>query len=360
MNLPFNIDLKAATRLTRLGKLDEAVAAIRTALGVGAAELKVSLTPDFVAPALDVKPRADPRPPAPKPSPQPKTRPSPGGRFTEATYVGATGQRGYKLYVPAAFDGQAMPLVVMLHGCTQSPDDFAAGTRMNDLAEAHGFFVAYPAQAAAANPSRCWNWFNAADQQRDKGEPALIAGLTHEIMARCPVDAKRVFIAGLSAGGAAAAVMGQAYPELYTAVGVHSGLACGAARDFASAFRAMQQGGQGRAETQVFRPTIVFHGDGDATVHPMNGGHVIDQARHAVRLKTLTETGKAGGRSYTRVTEIDEKGTPRLEQWTIHGAGHAWSGGSPVGSYTDANGPDASYEMIRFFLDLTRFETGPH
>ena len=346
MNLPFNIDLKAATRLTRLGKLDDAVAAIRTALGAGAAELKVSLTPDFVAPARAPMPRIDPQPASPK-------APSPGATFTETTYIGATGQRAYKLYVPASFDGQAMPLVVMLHGCTQSPDDFAAGTRMNALAETYGFFVAYPAQTASANPSRCWNWFNATDQQRDKGEPALIAGLTREIMARHPVDEQRVFIAGLSAGGAAAAVMGQAYPELYAAVGVHSGLACGAARDFASAFRAMQQGSQGSRSDQVFKPTIVFHGDGDATVHPVNGGHVIDQARQGMRLKSMTETGNTGGRAYTRVIDIDQAGVPRLEQWTIHGAGHAWSGGSRDGSYTDAAGPDASREMIRFFLDLT-------
>ncbi len=340
MNLPFNIDLKAATRLTRLGKLDEAVAAIRTALGGGTAELKVALAPDFVAPMHDRKPRIDP-----------KSSPA-GGTFTEATYVGSVGQRGYKLYVPACFNGQTLPLVVMLHGCTQSPDDFAAGTRMNELAETHGFFVAYPAQSQAANPSRCWNWFNATDQQRDKGEPALIAGLTREIMGRLPVDEKRVFIAGLSAGGAAAAVMGQAYPELYAAVGVHSGLACGAARDFASAFRAMQQGGQGTHSDRTFKPTIVFHGDGDATVNPVNGGHVIDQARHGMRLNRLTQAGEAGGRAYTREMEIDAAGVPQLEQWTIHGAGHAWSGGSREGSYTDAGGPDASGEMIRFFLDL--------
>ncbi len=349
MNLPFNIDLKAATRLTRLGKLDDAVRSIQAALGIGAAELKVSLAPDFVVPGRNPKP----------PTELPER--SPGASFAETTYFGATGHRAYKLYVPAcfndqAFDGRPLPLIVMLHGCTQSPDDFAAGTRMNELAETHGFFVAYPAQSQAANPSRCWNWFNATDQQRDKGEPALIAGLTREIMARYPVDESLVFIAGLSAGGAAAAIMGQVYPELYAAVGVHSGLACGAARDFASAFRAMQQGHQGtRQETganRTFKPTIVFHGDGDATVHPVNGGHVIDQARHDVRLTTLSESGEAGGRAYRREMEIDEAGIPRLEQWTIHGAGHAWSGGSPAGSYADARGPDASREMVRFFLDL--------
>jgi len=281
------------------------------------------------------------------PAPLPK-----GARFEERTYANAAGSRAYKLYVPSGYKGQALPLVVMLHGCTQSPDDFAAGTRMNDLAEEETFLVAYPAQSQAANISKCWNWFNAGDQQRDQGEPSLIAGITRQIMRDFPVDRRRVYIAGLSAGGAAAAIMSATYPDLYTAVGVHSGLACGVAHDVPSAFAAMRQGG-GRRHGQPSRtvPTIVFHGDRDTTVNPVNGDQVIAQSKAAGDLRTTVSRGEAqGGIGYTRTIQADPTGRPMLEQWTLHGAGHAWSGGSASGSYTDPRGPDASRAMMRFFL----------
>ncbi len=283
-----------------------------------------------------------------------------GARFEEYLYSNAAGTRAYKLYVPSGYnDQQSLPLVVMMHGCTQSPDDFAAGTRMNELAEEQMFLVAYPAQSQSANVSKCWNWFNASDQQRDTGEPSLIAGITRQILQDFPVDPKRVYIAGLSAGGATAAIMGSVYPDLYAAVGVHSGLACGAAVDMPSAFTAMRQGGvlrsngpqqHGRVPRPV--PTIVFHGDGDKTVHPANGEQVIAQSQGEAEFDSEISTGEsAGGMAYTRTVQTDPAGQPVLEHWVLHGAGHAWSGGSSAGSYTVPRGPDASREMLRFFFD---------
>ncbi|PVE21307.1 esterase [Microvirga sp. KLBC 81] len=276
-----------------------------------------------------------------------------GASFEERSFANEAGSRSYKIYVPSGYTGQALPLVVMLHGCTQSPDDFAAGTKMNQLAEEQMFLVAYPAQAQSANVSRCWNWFNESDQQRDRGEPSLIAGITRQIMSEFAVETGRVYVAGLSAGGAAAAIMGSVYPDLYAAVGVHSGLACGAATDMPSAFAAMRQGGAPRASgARQPVPTIVFHGDRDTTVNPINGDQVMAHSKAGSDLRTTVTRGQApGGITYTRTVETDDSGHPMLEQWVLHGAGHAWSGGSPAGSYTEPRGPDASREMLRFFLN---------
>jgi poly(hydroxyalkanoate) depolymerase family esterase len=287
-----------------------------------------------------------------RPAAEPPAR---GARFEARAFANHAGARHYKLYVPSGFKGQRLPLIVMLHGCSQSPDDFAAGTRMNVLAEENVFLVAYPAQPPSANASRCWNWFNAGDQRRDQGEPSLIAGITRQIMQEFPVDERRVFIAGLSAGGAAAAIMGGAYPELYAAIGVHSGLACGAASDLVSGMSAMRSGGtvhkaRRRRDTQPVR-TIVFHGDRDTTVSAVNGDQVIAQAGAGARLDIDIDAGRSdGGVGYTRTVHREARGDAVLEQWVLHGAGHAWSGGSPAGSFTDPRGPDASREMVRFFL----------
>ncbi len=276
-----------------------------------------------------------------------------GARFDEARFTNAAGSRAYKIYVPSGFHGQPVPLVVMLHGCTQSPDDFAAGTQMNILAEKHIFLVAYPAQPQDANASKCWNWFKAGDQQRSRGEPSLIAGITRQVMTHFSVDERRVYIAGLSAGGAAAAIMGSAYPDLYAAIGVHSGLACGAAKDMPSAFAAMSQGGPtptARHDRPAV-PTIVFHGDQDRTVSPINADHVLAQAKGGARLRTIEDHGTSkGGVRYRRTVQVDASDLPVLERWQLQGAGHAWSGGSVAGTYTDPDGPDASGEMVRFFL----------
>jgi poly(hydroxyalkanoate) depolymerase family esterase len=276
-----------------------------------------------------------------------------GGRFLAKTFSNPTGSRPYKLYIPSGYRGRPVPLIVMLHGCTQSPDDFATGTRMNVAAEVHTCLVAYPGQTRAANMQKCWNWFNDADQQRSGGEPSLIAGITHEIMRDYAIDPRRVYVAGLSAGGAAAAIMGDAYPELYAAIGVHSGLACGAARDMQSAFTAMRRGAEGRPRSgrKYVVPAIVFHGERDTTVHPRNGDAVIAQSIRDEPLRTRVEVGKVpGGHAYSRTLHLNWDGTTVVEKWIVHGAGHAWFGGSPDGSYTDPLGPDATGEMMRFFL----------
>ena len=280
------------------------------------------------------------------------------GQFTSHDFSNQAGTRTYKLYVPsghAPASGRPAPLVVMLHGCTQSPDDFAAGTRMNELAEQHGFLVAYPAQAANANGSKCWNWFRAEDQARDRGEPSIIAGITREIATRHGVDTRRIYVAGLSAGAAMAVILGATYPELYSAVGAHSGLAYGAARDMPSAFGAMKSGtSRGHTLARQSVPTIVFHGDGDHTVDAKNGAAIVEQAlagRPEARLHTSVESGKsAAGRAHRRTVHADAAGHAVVEDWVLHGGAHAWSGGSPAGSFTDAAGPDASAEMVRFFL----------
>lgn len=294
-------------------------------------------------------------------------KPAPGleGQFVLASYTNRSGTRSYKTYIPARGRGQSRPLVVMLHGCKQNADDFAAGTRMNELADEMGFIVTYPEQAAGANVSRCWNWFRGVDQQRESGEPSLIAGITREVIVRNDVDPRRVYVAGLSAGGAMAAIMGRTYPDLYAAIGIHSGLAYASATDIPSALAAMRgrRFSDRRVSESTFRvlPTIVFHGDLDTTVHSRNAEQVIAQATPsgsdlAVRAFSVetVEKGEERGRRYTRTTRMDASGRPALEHWLVHGAGHAWSGGSPRGSYTDPRGPDAARSMLRFFFSTRR------
>jgi len=297
---------------------------------------------------------------------EPEVKAPAQGQFMTRSYTNAAGARDYKLYVPAnlaARFGRPTALVVMLHGCTQSPDDFAAGTRMNELAEQLGMLVVYPQQTGRANTSACWNWFRPQDQQRERGEPSLIAGIAREVATQYDVEAGRIFVAGLSTGAAMAVILGQTYPDLFAAVGAHSGLAYGVAHDVASALGAMKgsatANGLGlatRAQPQSTHrtPTIVFHGDNDRTVALSNGTAIVDQLTKEELsngvLHTSTHAGATGnGRTFTRQVFLDARQTPVAEYWVLHGNGHAWSGGSESGSFTDPHGPDASSEMVRFF-----------
>lgn len=358
-------DMLEATRLTREGRLAEAMALLqgRPALDPMARTAGPAPSPrqpsksgldGTASPVIEAtfeRLAATPRQPASRHA-QPRPAAAQNGQFDTHSYADANGRRDYKLFAPSGLPSGQVPLVVMLHGCTQSPDDFAAGTRMNELAGQHGFIVAYPAQSRTANASGCWNWFNATDQQRDGGEPALLAGITRQIIAEHPVDPARVYVAGLSAGGAAAAIMGARYRDLYAAIGVHSGLACGAAKDMPSAFAAMQNGGGQTPSAGDGIPAIVFHGTRDTTVHPRNGEQVIAQSKGAASLRaTRTEGRSQGGTRYTKTIHADAGGKPVLEHWVLDGVGHAWSGGSAAGTYTYPEGPDASAEMVRFFLE---------
>ncbi|HEY8008303.1 MAG TPA: PHB depolymerase family esterase [Methylocella sp.] len=393
MKTIFNMAMRKATKLAKSQHVIEATRVIQHALGglnrdrqahkwvdaeltkkhrdLGerpepAAALHAGMTyspqaPDHAKPlgkVLASLQRVNRQPPFGKPAISP---PVPAGaRYESKTFSCAAGARDYKVYVPATAYRGKRPLLVMLHGCTQNPDDFALGTGMNILAEEHGFIAAYPGQTAAANSSVCWNWFNLKDQSRGEGEPAIIAGITQAMISDYEIDPRRVYIAGLSAGGAMALVMALSYPELYAAAGVHSGLPYGLARDLPSAFAAMRgqpmpmHAGSGKARKKHPQPdvrTIVFHGASDHTVSPSNGQLIVAQARATLRNSTQElQMGRSGTRAYTRTLIKDERGSVHLEYWAITGLAHAWSGGRPEGSYTDPHGPDASREMLRFFL----------
>ena len=355
MNIDFKQLMAEATRLTRAGDLQAATAAIQAALRGNGAFHPMSKHGGVV---IDVEAREVPGRPSDRvadEAPSGYADVPVRGRFVAGSFAHpAAGRRDYKLYIPPEAGQRSLPLVVMLHGCTQNPDDFAAGTAMNDAALAQGFFVLYPAQSRRANPQGCWSWFKHTHQKRGRGEPALLAGMTSEVMTKHAIDPQRVYVAGLSAGGAMAAILGDAYPDLYAAVGVHSGLAAGAASDLPAALAAMKSGGVLPSDAASGMPTIVFHGDADAIVHACNGEQVIAASVGNTTTVEVRKVEGNGARASTRRVHRSADGRVVAEHWTVHGAPHAWAGGSASGSYTDGRGPDATAEMLRFFFEHPR------
>lgn len=281
-----------------------------------------------------------------------------GAHFDRHTFTCSAGSRDYRLYVPANSGTRPKGLVVMLHGCRQTPEDFAVGTRMNAAAEARGFLVLYPHQPTSANANGCWNWHRLSDQLRHGGEPAIIAGIIGELMETWGLARAQVFVAGLSAGGAMTAILTRTHPELFAAACIHSGVAAGLADDLRSGLAAMRgRFPESRSEEHVapadIVPTIVFQGDADRVVHPSNADRIfadLDPTATDVR----TETRDDDGVTSTVTTRIDADGNPSAELWHVAGGPHAWFGGDPAGSFAVPTGPDATGEMLRFFSEQGR------
>jgi poly(hydroxyalkanoate) depolymerase family esterase len=299
----------------------------------------------------------------------------------ERTFTVRGRARQALVFAPAGVGVETpVPLLCMLHGCTQDPASFAAATRIAAAAEQHGLVAVLPAQDRAANPMRCWNWFEPEQQQRDRGEPAAIAGIIAQVLGESEprIDARRVFVCGLSSGGAMAAILAATYPDLFAAAAIHSGLAYGSASDTGSAYAAMANGGrdpaaQGRAGYAAMGrkappvPTTIIHGLADRTVAPVNARQVLRQTMAANRLaapecrllderrpSSVAEEHADGGLRYTRTRWNDSEGAPAHELMLVDGLGHAWSGGLPGASHTDPRGPDATHAIVRFFADTTR------
>jgi poly(hydroxyalkanoate) depolymerase family esterase len=383
----FSTTMQNALRLTRAGNLRQATALIRDALrgDTGAAtqapidvEFRVVDVGNRAAPFAESNPAAECAP-APLAAPERTVEPifsavssaaaepclANIGRFVAGSFSNPAGKRAYKLWIPSGLHetSSQRPLIVMLHGCTQDADDFATGTRMNALADREGCFVLYPIQTGTANAQRCWCWFQESDQRRDAGEPSIIAEMTRQLAREYSIDTRRIYVAGLSAGAAMAVILGETYPDLFAAIGAHSGLPFGVAHNVPSALAAMA-GRTSRAHRTALPaapsgghalPGIIFHGDADTTVAPVNSDTVVAQlcARHATDGTSLRrELHKESIYHCARFYRGD--GSIAIEQWTVHGAGHAWSGGDSAGSYTNVNGPDASARMLEFFLRQER------
>ena len=288
------------------------------------------------------------------------------GSVVARRFRSAHGARTYRLYVPntPSVAGTRPPLIVMLHGCAQDAERFATITRMTDRGEADGCWVLFPEQSARANRTRCWNWFEPEHQRRGEGEPAILAGMVRSIVRRHHLDARRVYVAGLSAGGAMAVILARTYPDLFAGVGVCAGMPYAAARTPTTALMAMRGGHRLAIDAEEAAGvaagcvrTIVFQGDCDRTVVPRNADTIVAAALSAFGPTTTEDdVGSSGGRAFRRVRHRTDEGIVAVERWTIHGAGHGWIGGAPA-AYSDPLGPDAARALLQFFLSSPEHAT---
>ncbi|HVG04567.1 MAG TPA: PHB depolymerase family esterase [Burkholderiaceae bacterium] len=358
--------IEAMRRATQLVRAGGPVAATRFIQGLLRPERR-STGNEQPAPAaydVDIDSLVNPVSPGPHAPASPTSLPDASGEFLAQRFSGHAGSRNYKLYVPSGDTSAPLPLLVMLHGCTQNPDDFATGTRANRWAQSRRCLVVYPQQIQRANSHRCWNWFRPLDQQAGRGEPAIIAGIVKQVIDEYRVDTRRVYVAGLSAGGAMAAIVAREYPDLFAAAAVHSGLPAGAAHDVTSALTVMKTGRPKFASTGATRairrfvPVIALHGDADSTVNPANSDWLIDSAVDMHRMlnpdSPLHKTAQTinatdASRAVQRTRYLAPGGASIIEHWVVRGAAHAWSGGDAAGSYADARGPDATAAILDFF-----------
>ncbi|MEJ5989028.1 PHB depolymerase family esterase [Ramlibacter sp. PS3R-8] len=354
-----------ATRLTRQGRLAEATRYIQQALAGAVERQPGAPEPDRQTAANDVAdvPYREVARPLPRAEAGAATAPHPehaasqphAASFTAHVFAHGGHRWRYRLYEPARPDAAALlPVIVMLHGCKQDSEDFARGTGMNEVAARDGFLVVYPEQLRKANQMGCWNWFEPQNQKRGAGEPAMVAALVASVLTLHGGDPQRVYVAGLSAGGALAATLGELYPDVFAAVGIHSGLPPRAAHDVPSAFTAMRKAAGSAAAAPSLLPTIVFHGSADKTVAPGNGEAVVQRQVAAAAASGVPlqrrEEHVAGARAATRIEWVDAGGKAMVESWKLTAGPHAWSGGHASGSFTDPQGPSASQAMAAFFL----------
>ncbi len=290
----------------------------------------------------------------------------PAGRWIRRRYTGTAGTRLYDVYVPGGARRGRMPMVLLLHGCRQTGTDFGRDSGFAELADTAGFVLVMPRQEVQHQLQRCWRWYDAEHQQRDEGEPAILRGIVDDVPLVLPggrIDRRRVFVAGLSAGGAMALILATTYPDVFAAAGVHSATAYRSATRGVNALGAMAARGAGPDSGAAGRmaPVVLLHGTDDAIVRPPNADRIVDQwlasrrgavngpGRAAVRPLASTKALVVGGRRCLRTRWYTVGGRRVLEYWRVDGLGHAWSGGSARAAFIDRAGPSAAQVMWTFF-----------